>query len=256
MAGRSPGFYVLAGELTVQIRDVVTGGPDVRCGSRSRMVPCVVGAEQVCAPVVPQMAPHGVHVVGVVLGVVVLDEEVGRTHAVVVTLAGWGRPGPREPDPVEARGLGVAPAASRVRRRRAVEVAPDQLVENFLLRRTQQVAADSLGQQRGVGHRVGPGEDVVGSDVGADAQGALVGIEPGRQLAGQVLFRAEDPAAGVRPGGYDGRLGADEMRRERRTAWRHNHVDGQVVAVDPPAPRLLAVRIAEHPQPVAVAVGR
>ena len=50
-----------------------------------------------------------------------------------------------------------------------VEVAPDQLVEQLLLRRPQQVAADALGQQAGVGPRIGPGEDVVGSNVGADA---------------------------------------------------------------------------------------
>jgi hypothetical protein len=60
----------------------------------------------------------------------------------------------------------------------------------------------------------------------------------------------------VRPGRYDGRFGTDEVRRDRRAAARHDDVYGQVVAVDPPAPRLVAVRAAEHPQPVAVAVGR
>jgi hypothetical protein len=44
-----------------------------------------------------------------------------------------------------------------------VEVAPDQLVEQMLLRRSQQVAAGALGQQAGVGPRIGPGEDVVGA---------------------------------------------------------------------------------------------
>ena len=55
------------------------------------LVPLLVVARQRVPPeVVLQVAPHRVHVIRVALGVVVLDQELGRVHAVVVALAGFG----------------------------------------------------------------------------------------------------------------------------------------------------------------------
>jgi hypothetical protein len=83
------------------------------------------------------------------------------------------------------------------------------------------------------------------------------GVEPGGQLPRQVLLGAEDPAAGgVRPGGYDGRFRTDEVGRDRRATGCHDDVHGQVVAVDPPAPRQFAARVAKHSHPVPVAIRR
>src|SRR5262245_2454741 len=73
------------------------GAPGAPCYSGgSVMGALVVGPEEVGAEVVPGIAPHGMDVVGVVLGVVVLDEERGPVQAVVVGLSRGERAGPGE----------------------------------------------------------------------------------------------------------------------------------------------------------------
>ena len=56
----------------------------------------VVFLEEVDAEVVSEVAPDCVGVVGVVLGVVVFEEELGALDAVVVGLAEFGAAGPCE----------------------------------------------------------------------------------------------------------------------------------------------------------------
>src|SRR5688572_1459257 len=62
----------------------------------------VVLLEEVVAEVVLEVAPDGVDVIGVVLGVVVFDEEGWAVDAVVVGLAGLELAGPGEADLVVA----------------------------------------------------------------------------------------------------------------------------------------------------------
>jgi len=69
----------------------------------------VVLGEEVFAPVAVVSAPDGVDVIGVVLGVVVLDEEAGAGDVVVVPLA-WGLgSGPGEGGGVESGGFDATP---------------------------------------------------------------------------------------------------------------------------------------------------
>ena len=67
-----------------------------------------MGGEHVAAEVGAQVAPDRVDVVGVVLRVVVLDEQVAALDAVVVRLAGLGAAGPGERQRVEGVVGGVA----------------------------------------------------------------------------------------------------------------------------------------------------
>src|SRR5437667_6822242 len=56
----------------------------------------VVGLQQIQAEVAVVIAPHRMDMVGVVLGVVVLDQENWRLHTIIVRSATINRPGPGE----------------------------------------------------------------------------------------------------------------------------------------------------------------
>lgn len=81
--------------------------------SASGLVLVVVGvlvmiAEDILAEVIFQVTPEGMDMVGVVLGVVVFDDELGGLHPVVVGLAGFGSTGPCEVDGGEGGGVELA----------------------------------------------------------------------------------------------------------------------------------------------------
>src|ERR1700730_6362101 len=73
----------------------------------------VVRLEQVEAEVAPRVVPDGVDVVGVVLGVVVLDQQRGTVEAIVVRLARLERPRPREADQLRPRPGAAGPPPLR-----------------------------------------------------------------------------------------------------------------------------------------------
>jgi hypothetical protein len=62
----------------------------------------VVLGQQVPGEVAAQVAPHGVDVIGPVLGVVVLDEQARTAERVIVAGAWLDRPGPPEAHLVES----------------------------------------------------------------------------------------------------------------------------------------------------------
>src|ERR1700753_2921434 len=95
---------------------------------RSVMVGVVPG-EQVRAPVVTQIAPYGVDVVGVVLSVVVLQQERGAGDAVVVAPPSLVGSRPPEHHLVETSIEHVPPAGLAVPARGAVEIAANQPFE-------------------------------------------------------------------------------------------------------------------------------
>jgi hypothetical protein len=65
----------------------------------------VVLGQQVPGEVAAQVAPHGVDVIGLVLGVVVLDEQARTAEGVIVAGAWLDRPGPSEAHLVAADSL-------------------------------------------------------------------------------------------------------------------------------------------------------
>ena len=77
----------------------------------------VVLDQQVCTEVVGGVAPHAVHVVRVVLGVVELDEGDGALDAEVVRLLEGSATGPGEMQLLDATGGGDAVRSRRRPRR-------------------------------------------------------------------------------------------------------------------------------------------
>src|SRR5256885_9222919 len=63
----------------------------------------VVFRQQILAPVTVEVAPYAMNVVGVVLGIVVLDQKCAALHAIVMTLAFFQTTHPCEFDLIEAR---------------------------------------------------------------------------------------------------------------------------------------------------------
>jgi hypothetical protein len=93
----------------------------------------VVLGQQVSGEVAAQVAPHGVDVIGLVLGVVVLDEQARTAERVIVAGASLDRPGPPEADLVESGvgdvGLGLVGDGGGS----PIEVLPEQRYEQLTL---------------------------------------------------------------------------------------------------------------------------
>ena len=106
----------------------------------------VVASEQVLAPVVGEVAPDGVDVVGAVLGVVVLDQEARAADRVVVAASGLLGPGPRERDGGQARARDPFPVGRGDVVAAPLEVMADQAFEAVL-----------LGRRRAASWRMPPG---------------------------------------------------------------------------------------------------
>ena len=116
--------------------------------------------EGVLAPVVREVAPDRVDVVGAVLRVVVLDHEARAADRVVMAATGLQRAGPRERDrgearvrdPLPVRGGDVVPGPT--------EVVPDKALQAFLLGWCQVVVADPGRDARELGAHAVPAQDV------------------------------------------------------------------------------------------------
>jgi hypothetical protein len=72
------------------------------------------------------------------------------------------------------------------------------------------------------------------------------------ELEAEVLFRGERAQAGVRTGENRRGFGAEELRSEADPAAHERQVQGDMVTVDPPGPRVHAGGVAEDPQEVAL----
>ena len=89
----------------------------------------VVRGEEVLAPIVFDVAEDRVDVVGLVLGVVVLDQEAGAGDRVVVTLARIFRASPGKGQALEAGSLDPRPRARAQLVGRALDVMADEADE-------------------------------------------------------------------------------------------------------------------------------
>ena len=93
----------------------------------------VVLLEQVVAEIVFEVSPDAVNVVGVVLGVVVLDQERRPLDAVVVGHSSLDAAGPREADFVDARLEDLAQVVPSQFGAKPLGVEDDDRVQEFLL---------------------------------------------------------------------------------------------------------------------------
>lgn len=118
--------------------------------------------------------------------------------------------------------------------------------------RRQAVVPQALRKETRIGERVGPGQDVVRWCGGEECRRPRGAAQARDQLPGQILLRAQGPETGPRPVSGASRFRADEVRGHPDPGRGDQYVDGQVVAVQPPAPRFVTARVAEQPHPVAV----
>src|SRR5688572_16996242 len=98
-------------------------------GSMRMYSAAVVLAKQVTPEITVEVAPDRVNVVGLVLGVVVFDQERWALYSIVVRLADLDLAGPGERDLPKVRTLETASALRGDLRRHAAEVLIDQFHE-------------------------------------------------------------------------------------------------------------------------------
>ena len=129
----------------------VAGRPDRAGGRAGRRVPRgsgvmrgAVRGQHVEAEVGLRVAPDRVRVVGVALGVVVLDEQPRALQPVVVRRPGLGRTGPDQVHGVQRGRVGVA-VQRRHLVRHPVEVAAQQLAQQLALPASSSVAGSPFG---------------------------------------------------------------------------------------------------------------
>ncbi len=190
----------------------------------------VVLGEEVSAEVAFGVAPDGVDVVRVVLGVVVLDEQVGALDAVVVLLAYLEAAGPDEGEGGRGDGLDAGEFGGGDLVRHAGGVLAEERIEGFALGSVEGIGGEADGgcgvDGGGVGgevravRRVGGGGDFTGlrfapdfggggwgeafdkvgaiagdevgrGDIGEDGEGELFGGEAADELAAEVFFGGE-----------------------------------------------------------------
>ena len=185
-------------------------------------------------------------VVAVVLRVVVLDEEGGPLHAIVVLRAPGDRASPGEREAVETGGGEPAHALGSQVVGDERHVARDQRHQRRLLRRGH-ARAGQAARSQWTDVVLVERDDVSGRRVGDDRGGALRLSEQFHQGPARVLERRQHPQPLRRPSLDLGGIRASEGRRGgRHAAIRHREVQRQVMPLHPPAPGRAPARRAEH----------
>ena len=137
----------------------------------------VVLLQQVVAEIVLEVSPDAVDVVGVVLGVVVFDQESRPLDAVVVRLSPLEAAGPREADLVDARLEDLAQVVTGQLRTQPFRVEDDDRVQQLLLLGVQ-VRHHDPGRLEWLGLAGGQGKDVLGG-LFLDDRLSCAGLRPG-----------------------------------------------------------------------------
>ena len=205
----------------------------------------VVRGEEVFAPVAAVTAPDGVDVVGVILSVVIFDEEPGSGDVVVVPLAGCFGPGPGEGGGVEPGGFDAAPLVGGHVGGGALDVMVDEIGQVGALLALHGGESEAGGDgSRGDGAVV-PGEDVGGCDGIDDGERLLIGGEGTEERAGQVFFLGEDAMPEVRTVADFGGIGSKEKgKRADEVAIDDGDVDAEVMAAEFESPGPLSAGLA------------
>ena len=216
------------------------------------VLPVVLG-QQVAAEVAGVVAPHAVHVVGVALRVVVLDEERRPLDAVVVRLALGLAAHPDEADAVES---GVAHLGQPLVGDGAGlggGVLLDDRPQGRLL-----VGVEVLVRHPEVFEQgdppLGAGQDVAGRLVREQRRRALLVVQRSEQRPRLVFLAAEDPQALPRPAAHLGRVRAEELGGGGDGAVDDGPVLRDVVPLVAPTPRGAVARLAEDHEEVEVRV--
>ena len=181
----------------------------------------VVLLEQVFAEVVFEVAPDAMNVVGVVLGIVVFDEEGRPLDAVVVGLTEFEAAGPGEADLVDSGFEDLGQIVGSKLGTEPLGVENDDRVDQFLLLGVE-VGHHDAGRFQRTRLAEGQRENVFGGFRLINPLLLLVFGERLHELAGQIFLFAEHAKALARSGfdvggigAHEGRAGGDTLVRRR-----------------------------------------
>ena len=181
-------------------------------------------------------------VVGVVLRVVIFEQEGRALHAVVMAIPPFQPAGPREGDGVPARLVDLGQVTLRHVRADAVGVFGHDLFELLLLGSVQLAVGDAR-RGEALGGPVSAGDDVLGRDFVEDGGGALLGAEGLHQFTTKVFLHAQHAETFLRTfanfggvGAHEGGDGGDFLAVHDREAQR------EVMALEAPRPGALRIR--------------
>ena len=200
-----------------------------------------MGGEGVQAEVAFEIAPNGVHVIRVVLGVVVFQKE-GRTlDAVVVPLPLLETACPGEENLVDSRPLNLGKVGRRHLAAQPVHVGANQADRRFSLRGGECAEGDARGFSRGDLADVRRGDFVRCLGIN-DGNCLLFLVQRLHQFATEILLATEHAQAGSGAFPNLARVGAHEGRGTGGDGAVHDgEVDRQVMTLHAPTPGALLV---------------
>lgn len=205
-------------------------------------------AEEVVAKVAVEVAPDGVDVIGVVLGVVVFEKEAFALDAIVVGFVGFAAAGPGEME--GAFGEDFLPAVFGNFRSHAEQVGADELLEIGGLRFAEVGGGETEGLQS-FGFTTVAGEDVGISFLADEGLFPLLVVEGGGEGAAVVFFFGEDAESGAGALTNFGGIGAEEVGGGAQEVTVFDGViQGEVMAFEAPAPNAFHGGFAEDAEVV------
>lgn len=193
-----------------------------------------------------EVSPDGVDVIGVVLGIVVFDDEGFSLDDVVVSAVWFGITPPADADVIHAGFFDGLHAIADDLSGHGGEVFADELFEHFLLVGGHICEAESDGLIDG-GLREGGTADVIGCFVGDPHLFFLLFVAGEEDAASEVFASGEDSElstgsgideSGVNPDHFGGAADDD--------AIADDEVEGEVVSFEAPAPGAFGSRGAEE----------
>ena len=206
----------------------------------------VVFAEHVAAEIMVQIAPDGVDVVGVVLGVVEFQQERLVLDAIVMSLSRFDSTGPGEVE-VFLAGLGQLGEIG-IGQFLAVtaDIFLDDLLKDFLLGRIHLGSGKSHGFED-LDLAAVAGDDLLGCDVGVDDHLALFLGKGMDQGVTEIILNTQHAQSGAGPVEDLGGIGAKERRRDRNIrAFNNGEIEGEMMALHAPAPGIVPAGFAEN----------
>ena len=205
------------------------------------------------AEVALQVAPHRVDVVGVVLSVVVFDDERLPLDSVVVALVEVWVAVPSEGDVVQTGRVDGGSAFLFDVSGEVLEVLGHQVLEQFLLIGRHLSVGQADGSRFDGRLRSAGAGDFIGGDLAHPAELLLIGRAELEYLTRDVFLRTEDSNLSVLARFNRAGIGPEEFGSARHDlAILDAEVERQVMALDTPAPQAGVGRLTEDTQVVLV----
>src|SRR6266508_4568894 len=137
--------------------------------------------QHVRIPVVGEITPDTVDMIGTVLRVVILNQKRRPFDGIVVRLAAFLGAGPGKGQRVQAGPLDPRPGLRAHRIRRSLDIVADQVDQMAALLAGQRGIGDAVWYGRGIGHPIILGQNIGRGDRIDDGQGLLPGLQAAEQ---------------------------------------------------------------------------